>query len=232
MVKGLTKVLIFGFGAGALVSFAAQAAEKTNLRNLRYCEVIASKSVPNFALYNTMGLNDCPANTWKKISNHHAKKATGSTFVHLNGPRYWVVDSFTQSTSGKSRVLSVNGLSMYEAGDLHMRMRDLLKPNKSYQARDVNRRTTWVYQAGKPVYELIDPQGTVYIMQSYSVQRSAQSEKSLGQLGAKLKLPNGWKFKTGLLKKTQSLGAIDGMAIVVQDEYLNTYQKAGRDFLL
>lgn len=214
-----------------LVVSIAQAASNSNLRGARYCEIIASKTIPHFAVYNTIGLNDCPEDVWSKISPRQVKKEIGSTFVHLNGPRYWVIDGFEHSNLVSPTVKDISGLKMREAGVLHLSMRDMLKPNKAYQTRDVNRQTTWVYQAGKPVYELIDPQGTVYVMQSYSVQRTAQTPESLAELGAKLQLPAGWKFKTGVLSQTQNLQAVDGMAIVVQDDFLNTYQKAAKDFL-
>lgn len=89
----------------------------------------------------------------------------------------------------------------------------------------------WIYDAGKPVYELIDPKGNVFVMQSYSVQKEPQTEQSLTQLGSKLKLPTQWRFKTGILKKAGTVQAIDNMAVVVQDDFLNTYQKATHDLL-
>lgn len=231
MFKGLNTMMVSALCAGACISFATHAADRSNLRGERYCEIIVSKSVPTFAVYNTIGLNQCPDDAWKKVSTHEVKKITGSTFVHLNGPRYWVIDGFSHSNLVSPTVVQFNGIGMREAGVLHLKMRDLLKPNRPYQTRDVNRKTTWVYNAGKPVFELIDPQGSVYIMQSYSVQRGQQSEKSLEQLGSKLKLPAGWKFKTGVLSKNISVQAIDGTAVVVQDDLLNTYQKAPHDFL-
>ncbi len=234
MNKGLsllTSSLIISTTSLLFMPLPATAADRDNLRGARYCEIIVSQSIPNFAVYNTIGLNDCPAKVWNKISASDVKKATGSTFVHLNGPRYWVIDGFKHSNLVNPTPKTINGLAMREAGVLHLSMRDLLKPNKPYQLRDVQRHTTWVYQAGKPVYELIAPNGSVYVMQSYSVQKKPQTEASLAQLGSKLNLPAGWKFKTGTLSKQSTIQAIDNQAEVVQDDLLNTYQKAPHDLL-
>lgn len=119
---------------------------------------------------------------------------------------------------------------MREAGILHLSLMDLFK-NKPYQSHVVHRKTTWVYQADKPVFELIDPNGQVFVMQSYSVQKYPQTMNTLTQLGAKLQLPKGWKFKTGVLNKPETIEAVNNKAVVVQDNFLNTYQKASHDFL-
>ena len=209
----------------------AQGAQKTHLRGERYCEIILAQTNTQFAVYNTIGLNNCPENTWKHITEAEVKKETGAAHVHLNGPRYWVIDDIQNSSLVNQQIKTIAGLAMREAGVLHLGLLDLLKPNKPYKQRKVARKTTWVYEAGKPVYELIDPQGSVFVMQSYSIQKTPQTELSLQQLGTQLKLPEHWQFKTGILKKSEALQAIDNMAVVVQDSFLNTYQKATHDFL-
>jgi hypothetical protein len=90
--------------------------------------------------------------------------------------------------------------------------------------RTVARTTSWVYDAGKKVYELVDPQGKVFDMQSYSVQTTPQTEDSLADLGAVLSLPSGWMFRSRTLDSALTVTAVDGMATVVQDERQNTYQ--------
>ncbi|MCE0722954.1 hypothetical protein [Legionella resiliens] len=213
-----------------IIPAVSSAAQKFNLRNMRYCEIIFSKSIGYYAVYNTIGLNNCPQNIWDKITPKDVEKATGSTHVYLNGPRYWTIDGMQNSALVNPDIMTFNGLAMREAGVLYIRLRDVLL-DAPYKLRDVARTTTWIYDAGKPVYELIDPKGNVFVMQSYSVQKVPQTEQSLAQLGAKLKLPAHWQFKTGILKKAGAVHAIDHMAVVVQDDFLNTYQKATHDLL-
>lgn len=214
-----------------LTPFLSQAADKSHMRGTRYCEIIINKSLTNYAVYNTWGLNDCPERIWEKITVAQVKKETGASFAHLNGPRYWVIDGLTNSNLINPSKKTIAGLELREAGVLHMRVLDLLRSNSPYHQHIVDRHTTWIYQSGKPIYELIDPKGNVFVMQSYSIEKSPQTSSSLAKLGSKLTLPNGWLFKTGTLKKSEILQAIDNHAVVIQDNFLNTYQLATQDFL-
>ena len=116
--------------------------------------------------------------------------------------------------------------NMREAGTLEVKLKDARSFGKPYVIHDVARKTIWVFKAGRPVYQLISPDGAVYFMQSYSVQKEPQSMDSLANLGSKLSLPKGWSFRTATLTKDYQLKAVDGMAYVVQDDLENTYQKS------
>lgn len=195
------------------VPFLSYSAETSNMRGKRYCEIILTKTISSYAVYNTWGLNDCPEQLWSKVSISAVKKETGSSFVHLNGPRYWVIDGFKNTSLINPAIKTISGIPMREAGILHLSLMDLFK-NKPYQSHVVDRKTTWVYQADKPVFELIDPNGQVFVMQSYSVQKYPQTMNTLTQLGAKLQLPKGWKFKTGVLNKPETIQAVNNKAVV------------------
>lgn len=210
------------------LSFAGQ---KSHLRGQRYCEIILAKNTTDYAVYNTIGLNKCPEKLWDKITPKDVKKETGSAHVHLNGPRYWVIDGLENSALVNPTVKTFNGLAMREAGVLHVSLLELFKADAPYKQHQVARKTIWTYKAGKPVYELIDPKGNVYVMQSYSIQKMPQTEQSLAELASKLKLPKKWQFKTGVLKKSDTVAATNNMAVVVQDNFLNTYQQATHDLL-
>lgn len=212
------------------VPLLSYGAETSNMRGKRYCEIILSKTISSYAVYNTWGLNDCPEQLWSKVSMSAVKKETRASFVHLNGPRYWVIDGFKNTSLINPAIKTISGIPMREAGILHLSLIDLFK-NKPYQSHIVDRKTTWIYQEGKPVFELIDPTGQVFVMQSYSVQKYPQTMDNLKQLGDKLQLPKGWKFKTGVLNKLETIEAVNNKAVVVQDNFLNTYQKASYDFL-
>ncbi|BCA93788.1 hypothetical protein TUM19329_01490 [Legionella antarctica] len=201
------------------------------MRGKRYCEIILSKKITHYVIYNTLGLNNCPANLWDKLTVAQVKQETDFSFVHLNGPRFWVVDGFNHSNRINPVMKTIQGLSMREAGELNIRWADLLKSSFPYYQHAVTRHTNWFYDSGKPVYELIDTHGEVFVMQSYSTQKSLQTEQSLTKLGTTLKLPKGWIFKTGILKKAESIQTVNNLAIIVQDNLENTYQKASHDLL-
>ncbi len=207
------------------------AANKLGMRNGRYCEIILSASLSQYKVYNTWGLNMCPENKWQAVTVEKVKQETKASRVHLNGPRYWVIDGFKNTNLINPTVTVIAGIPMREAGIVHLGLMDLLKLHKPYQNHEVNRESTWIYQAHKPVYELISPKGEVYVMQSYSIESHPQTLASLSNLGNTLHLPNGWHFKTGILKKTQTLATQNKKAFVIQDDFYNTYQLANHDFL-
>ncbi|MDA9272250.1 hypothetical protein N9Q05_02595 [bacterium] len=211
--------------------FLTYAIDLDNMRGHRYCEIILSKQKLTFAVYNTLRLNDCPEALWNKITVAQIKQKTGSYFVHLNGPRYTLMDQIKNAALINPEQRVFGGIAMREAGILHLGIMDLLRAPKPYREHVVDRQTTWVYQAGRPVYELIDPKGQVFVMQSYSVQLTPQTVDSLSTLGKRLTLPNGWRFRTGVLTNDEAVVAIHNKAVVVQDELMNTYQLATHDLL-
>ena len=204
--------------------------EATDLRGKRYCEVIYSHGLSGF-VFNTINLNDCPENAWSKLSAQEIKKTTGAYFVYLNGPRYFVIDGARNTEFVNAKLETFGGLKMRKLATLHFSAHDLMKGAAPYYEHKVERKTTWIFQTGKPVFELIDPKGRVFVMQSYSCQFVKQTEASLSGLGSRLQLPKGWHFKTGILKKESDLVAVNNHAIVVQDDFKNTYQLASKDFV-
>jgi hypothetical protein len=202
-----------------------------NTRGLRYCEVIVATKGLEVSVYNTINLNNCPADLWNKLSTDDIKKETDAFFVHLNGPRYFVFDAIENASLINKTEKMFGGINMREAGVLHITPQDLMNKSKPYSEHQVDRKTTWVYLSGKPVYELVSPEGEVFVMQSYSIQQTPQTEASLATLGKRLTLPKGWHFYTGTPSKTEKVTAIDGHAFVITDDFLNTYQKATHDLL-
>lgn len=226
--------IFFGILFGYFICFAGVAGEMHGLRGQRYCEILLGSEggLPSSVqVYNTIGLNDCPPALWKKITPDAIKKETKVSLVHLNGPRYWVIDGFEKTVLVNPTVKTFGGIPMRDAGILQLRPLDFIRGMKPYQARPVKRETTWIYQSGKPIYEIIDQQGQAYVMQSYSTQKVEQSEATLPQLGEKLQLPKGWRFQSRVLKQDAHLTPIDKKAIVIQDDFLNTYQQETPGFI-
>ena len=97
---------------------------------------------------------------------------------------------------------------------------------QGYQVVQVARDTVFSYNAGRQVYELEDPRGVRYRMQSFSrvVDKELQLE-DLQALGQRLNLPPGWSFSTRVLEKKLELLTVDGIAEVVTDDLNNTYQR-------
>ncbi len=213
----------------SMPAFADEAGGKTGLFNTRYCEILTLDRhgiKVDATVYNTIGFNDCPSDAWNGITEKAAAKQLGVQGVELNGPRYWVLDGIKGSgisTTGKT--VTVNGIEMGERATLVASLWQALGGHKLYKPTEIKRDTVFTYSAGKPVFELTDPQGNVYRMQSYAqiVNKQATLDDLAG-LGATLKLPKGWIYATRVLDKDEDLVA-SGVAYVLQDDFLNSYQR-------
>jgi hypothetical protein len=178
-------------------------------------------------VYNTIGLNECPDADWSGLDAAGLARELGTDRVVLNGPRYWTVDGL----DGASRLAdptprTFHSLSMRLAARLELPLTDAVGDRRPYALHDVKRTTVWIFDAGKPVYELIDPEGHAYAMQSYSIQKTPQTAESLATLGERLHPPAGWKFRSRVLDAELRVPAVDGVAHIVQDDFENTYQRA------
>lgn len=223
--------LVAFVSAVALADETAQRFPTDELRGQRYCEVLAGGMAGlhlSLDVYNTIGLSDCPAESWQKLDANAIQKDLGVSRVKLNGPRYWTIDRFENAKLMDSATRTFGGIPMRKAGVLQLSLLDMLSLGKPYVTHTVRRDTTEVFIAGKRVYQLIDPKGRTFFMQSYSVQEKPQTEESLATLGTRLQLPKGWSFKTLTIATDTRVSTVDGYATVVQDDYGNTYQLSAK----
>jgi hypothetical protein len=199
------------------------------LRDVRYGEVIPVFK-DGFRLYgevyNTMSLNDCPANLWAGLDAKALAKAYGAAAVKLNGPRYWVMDRIVSGGSTLTGTYAdFGGIQMKLLARVAIDPKQVSSGKAFYLSSKVQRTTTYTYMAGKEVYELVSPTGEVWRMQSYS--QTIDPRLSIGDLdtlGSRLKPPSGWKYRTRVLE-TESVLRVEGLAWVLQDDFENSYQK-------
>ena len=97
---------------------------------------------------------------------------------------------------------------------------DLKKKGSSgYKPTMVARKSQMGFARGKPVFILDDPDGNPWVMQAYSlIVDPNQTYESLKDLGRKLKLPAGWKFRVKVLDQDLTIRAVDGIAHIVRDD--------------
>ena len=207
----------------------ADAGPRAMVRGQRYCEVLAgSVSGANVALdvYSTFGLNDCPDAAWRALTVAALRAELGVPVVVLNGPRYWLIDAFEAGMVLDPMVRTLGGIAMRVAGRIEVPLAVATAGNSPYADRTVRRDSTVRFSAGSRVYELVDNASRVYVMQSYTVQREAQTEASLAELGARLTPPAGWRFRTRVLAADVRIVAEGGLATVTTDDLGNTYQRS------
>ena len=214
--------------AGAAGGATGAGGATVDMRGQRYCEILIGDlqgSDLHVQVYNTQGLDDCPESEWSALDTNMLEAETMSTVVLLNGPRYWMLDSLQGSTLIDASTQSFGGIEMRQAGAIDLPTSDLAMLEKPYTQHTIQRNSDFHFFAGKTVYELVDPSATVYVMQSYSVQKKAQTEASLASLGASLTLPQGWSFQTKVLDADLNLKATNGTWTVIQDDFDNTYSR-------
>lgn len=197
----------------------------TDHRNTRYGEVIAAfASDGGFRaeVYGTQLLNDCPAELWDALDATAIAEEMGALAVKLNGPRYWTLDGLGTKVEVVEPVLrDFGGLTTRRIAVVELGDSPMVTP---YTDNFVNRGAVFFFDAGKPVFELVDPEGTAYVMQAYCIGVDPTiTLESLPDLGERLSMPEGWTYRTRVLDEELVIDTSDHLATVLQDELENSY---------
>jgi hypothetical protein len=229
--RGLIRfVLLILAAAAALSPAGAQTTgerSRASVRNARYCEIIpvVRDGIHLVAtVYNTLGLNDCPAALWNGLTEDALKQRFNAIKVMLNGPRYFLMDTITgEGATAAGETIDLGGLAMTKRATINLSLTEL--GEGPYRERTINRETRYLFETGKPVFVLVAPNGSRYAMQAYAqIVDKTLSYDDLPKLGARLKLPKGWEYTVLVPDKDLVVGA-QGTATIVQDELNDTYQK-------
>jgi hypothetical protein len=196
-----------------------------NMRGVRYGEVLAMylrDTGLEAEVYGTQMLNDCPQELWETLNADAIAKDMGAVFVKLNGPRYWVLDGLGSKVAVIEPVFKdFNGIQMRRIATIPIGADFAAGP---YTIRNVNRGAVFFFDAGKTVYELVDPDGRALVMQARCIGIDPNmTEESLANLGERLALPEGWSYRTRVLDAELVVDTSATLATVVQDEFENTY---------
>jgi hypothetical protein len=196
-----------------------------NLRNARYCEIYLINPAPALtSIYNTTGLDNCPTQQWNALNPTGLAKQYYVAAAYLNGQRFWVLD--------QTVIANVKGTASFGGIEARLWASSTVPlpsgpgaPFPSYTDQAVSRISQSFYMAGSFIYELIDPRGNTYVMQSYShiVDKSLTVDDLLS-LGSQLQLPSGWQYQVQVLTGNFANDSVNGVAHVIQDNLQNTYQ--------
>jgi hypothetical protein len=192
-----------------------------NSRNLRFGEILVIKD-KGIDIYNTTGLNECPAELWDAFDLEKLKKEFGAKAIQKNGPHYWMMDTLTVSLGEKA---SFGGIEARWGATIDPALIGKSdKGSEPYKVFNPKKTQKMVYSKGKPVFELVDPDGHVYVLQ-------AREEKfpieSLPKLGEQMKkLPKGWQYRTRILTEDLVLDlGPDSTIYGVGDEFHQYYTR-------
>lgn len=201
----------------------------SNLRGLRYGEVLLAylEDAPRIEVYNSFPLNDCPDELWRGLDSDVIARESGATLAILNGPRYWLMDGIGKVRNVEPRLRTFGGIDMRQVATLEVDFA-LDGQRTPYTERQVNRGAVWHFDAGSTVYFLQGFGAKNYVMQAYCTGVDPTlSEETLGDLGDRLQLPEGWTFTAGQLDEELRIDTTERAATVLQDEFENTYTLMG-----
>ena len=133
----------------------------------RYGEVLLvrnTESGPEATVYNTFPLNDCPAELWDKLDAKAIAAENDAVAALLNGPRYWLMSGIGKRDRENLEHKTFGGLEMIRQATVKLAS---MNP-APYQPNRVNRKALFTFDAGREIYELIDPDGRRWVMQTWS----------------------------------------------------------------
>ena len=209
-----------------------------DLNNYRYCEfvLIAGDAITKdlkASFYNSTDLNgattanrdSCPQAVWDKVDPETVKKQYDMLGAFKNGPRFWMYDWIELPVGTERDFMGYHGrwmgvVTLPKNFDPKQKGSTAL----AYAPTTVARKSKQGYAKGQTIFILDDPNGTPWIMQAYShIVDPTLKYDDLKTLDAKLKLPPGWKYRVKVLEQDLGIGAINGVARVVQDDLEDTY---------
>ena len=183
-------------------------------------------------VYNTVGMNDpdgkgdtSPASILDKLDLDKVKDNHDALSVVLNGPRLWTIDHLGVNTG---KVRDFQGLKAHWV--MWFPIPDEIREGKdlSYYIMDALRDTEMTIWKGSRVYILDDPDGNSFVMKSAGlIKHPDQKFEDLKDLGSRLKLAEGWGFRTKILDQELVFKTKDGKSFIVQDDIGNTYDRVG-----
>ncbi len=195
----------------------------TNVFGKRYGEVLLvqiGESGPQATVYNTYPLNDCPAELWTKLDAQALAAEHQAAAALLNGPRYWLMSHIEKAGGTETERATFGGIEMLRQATVSL---SSMNPSP-YSVNRVDRKAAFVYDAGSPVFELVDPDGRRWVMQTYS--QTVDPDLTLDDLpglATRLTLPAGWSYQSRTLDQPLRIDTTTEKASVLQDDLANSY---------
>lgn len=189
----------------------------------RYGEVLLvqlTESGPQATVYNSFGLNDCPAQLWSALDAQAIATENGAAAALLNGPRYWLMSRIVKAPQDAPEIAIFGGIAMRKQATVEL---SSLNP-APYTVNRVNRRALFVFDAGREIYELTDPDGRRWVMQTFSqTVDPGLALADLPTLAGRLTLPGGWSYRARVPEQPLRIDTTERDAEVLQDDLANSY---------
>ena len=189
----------------------------------RYGEVLLVRLTdtgPEVTVFNSFPLNDCPADLWAKLDPQVIATENDATAALLNGPRYWLMSAIEKVSTGAPEKRTFGGIEMLRQATVQLAS---MNP-AHYILNRVDRKAVFTFDAGREIYELIDPEGRRWVMQTWSqTVDPALSLADLPGLASRLSLPPGWTYRPRTPTSPLRVDTTGTDASVTQDDLGNSY---------
>jgi hypothetical protein len=176
-------------------------------------------------VYNTTGFGPVPASAFDAIDVQQLAADTGSDLAWKNPRRFWMMDAATVNLVGEPRELQ--GLMFNLMARMQMPVGFDPGQDQSamaYHPMQIRRVSKYEFRSGRPVFLLRSPQGTTWVMQTFTDHIDHDlREADLPGLAARLALPEGWQYKAATLNRALTITTA-GVANIVPDNLANMYQ--------
>jgi hypothetical protein len=198
-------------GQGKKMTLTMQTLPKS--RGYQYCELVFNYGEKGNDIYSTSPLAKAKLDWWDNLDLEALAKEFGAQSVFKNGPQWWSMDKVGVMAS---RPIKVAGARMVFGAHLPPGTLKIPKYTVFNPAKFQN----LVWKSGKPVYQIVDADGHVYVLQGYKVPR-----RSLATLGKKFQhLPEGWEYRVNVLDEDLVMKLTPKTPIPsVQDEFDQIY---------
>jgi hypothetical protein len=218
---------------------AAQQRKYDNLRGYRFEEIDlfardVVKRIPYVSIYNTTGENagdetrdSAPQSYAAAIDAKKIAKKYQAAVAQVSPPRYWALDWFADRVGP---VRNFDGLDAAWMGNGPAREPQVgaKAPPDAYRTASFPRTAIEGFKKGTKIHILDDPKGRAWVLAAYTSGGASEAAgNDLDSLGDRLKLPQGWKFRSVALDRDLILEAKSGSAASIQDDKGDVYHLTG-----
>jgi hypothetical protein len=182
-------------------------------RGYQYCELIFDYGEKGSDIYSTSPQGEPSLDWWDNLDLKALAKEFGAKRVLKNGPQWWSMDEVAVMGS---EAIPVAGVNMAFGANLPPGTMDIPKYTVFNPAKYQN----IVWKSGKAVYQLVDVDGHVYVLQGHKI-----PVDELPTLGKRMKkLPKGWEYRVQVLSEDLVMHLSPAKPIPsVQDEFDQFY---------
>ena len=213
---------------------AAEQRKYDKMRGYRFEEIDlfardVIKKILYVSIYNTTGENagddtrdSAPPSYAAAVDPKRIAKKYQAAAVQVSPPRYWALDWFADRVGPVRNFDGLDAAWMGNGPAAESRIGPK-PPADAYRTALFPRTAIEGFRKGTKVHVLDDPKGHVWVLTAYT----SGASDDLDTLGDRLKLPQGWKFRSVVLDKDLILEAKGGLAASTQDDKGDVYHLAG-----